>query len=133
MSHLVNILYDITSIKQLERDHHGNKGRKPLHTSSHELKTTIITLYNNKYWDATFSYACELMAKHDSISISPPALANILYSEHILSPRTTTSFTKSLPLMVFRLCLPSTRCRTGVSDFTTTPPNRNATGRHQHT
>ncbi len=155
MSHLVNILYDITSIKQLEGDHtrlkkvsltmneqqkydvikslvdhhgnkkraaillgcserhinrlikkynqegkagfiHGNKGRKPFHAISPELKTTIITLYNNKYWDATFSYACELMAKHDSISISPTALANILYSERILSPRTTKSTKKRL-------------------------------------
>ena len=46
-------------------------------------KKEIITLYNNKYWDATFSYACELLEQHDGISISPSALTNILYKEYI--------------------------------------------------
>lgn len=68
---------------------HGNKGRKPSHTISVAQKTEIITLYNNKYWDATFSYACELLASYDEIHISPSALTNILYDEYILSPRST--------------------------------------------
>lgn len=68
---------------------HGNKGRKPVHAITDELKTEIITLYNNKYWDATFSYACELLQKHDHITLSPTSLANILYQEFIASPRTT--------------------------------------------
>jgi transposase len=68
---------------------HGNKGRKPAHAFSDAKKSEIITIYNNKYWDATFSYACELLAKHDGISISPSSLTKILYDEYILSPRST--------------------------------------------
>lgn len=68
---------------------HGNRGRKPSHAISESLKTDIITLYNNKYFDATFSYACELLAEEDGIKISPSALTKILYQEYILSPRTT--------------------------------------------
>ena len=37
---------------------HGNTGLKPSHTLSEEQKATIITLYNNKYWDANFTHAC---------------------------------------------------------------------------
>ena len=36
---------------------HGNRGRKPKHTISPELASDIVTIYNNKYYDATFSYA----------------------------------------------------------------------------
>lgn len=68
---------------------HGNKGRTPAHAITKEMKTQILALYNNKYWDATFSYACELLEKHDQISISPTTLSKILYDEFILSPRST--------------------------------------------
>lgn len=75
---------------------HGNKGRRPAHAITEEKKLEILTIYNNKYWDATFSYACELLKKYDDISISPTTLASILYREHILSPRTTKSTKKRL-------------------------------------
>jgi len=75
---------------------HGNKGRQPVHAISEVQKLEIITIYNNKYWDATFSYACELMALYDEINISPTTLAHILYSVHILSPRTTKARKKRL-------------------------------------
>ncbi len=68
---------------------HGNKGRKPVHAITQDLKAQILTLYNNKYSDATFSYACELLGEHDQIAISPTALSKILYDEFILSPRST--------------------------------------------
>lgn len=68
---------------------HGNRGRKPIHAISDKLASDIITIYNNKYFDATFSYACELLAEHDGINISPSALTNIMYKEFITSPRTT--------------------------------------------
>lgn len=75
---------------------HGNKGRQPAHALTEDKKIEILTIYNNKYWDATFSYACELMEQYDNISISPTTLASILYHEHILSPRTTKSTKKRL-------------------------------------
>ena len=68
---------------------HGNRGRKPSHAISESLKSDIITLYNNKFFDATFSYASELLGEEDGIKISPSALTKILYQEYILSPRTT--------------------------------------------
>lgn len=68
---------------------HGNKGRKPVHAFTDDVKTQILTLYTNKYWDATFAYACELLEKHDQLFISSTALTKILYDEFILSPRST--------------------------------------------
>ena len=79
---------------------HGNKGRKPAHTISEQMKTEIITLYNNKYWDATFSYACELLEQHDGISISPSTLTNILHQQFILSPRTTKKTKKRMTALL---------------------------------
>jgi transposase len=75
---------------------HGNTGRKPVHTLTDEQKSDIITLYNNKYWDANFTHCCELMEKHDSIKISPSTLRKILYSEFILSPRATRKTRKQM-------------------------------------
>lgn len=75
---------------------HGNRGRKPAHSFTEEQKLEILTLYNNKYYDATFSYACELLAENDGISISPSALTNILYENFITSPRTTKTVRKRL-------------------------------------
>lgn len=75
---------------------HGNRGRKPAHTFSEATVTDIITLYNNKYYDATFSYACELLAEHDGINISPSALTKIMYENYITSPRTTKAVRKRI-------------------------------------
>jgi transposase len=75
---------------------HGNKGRKPLHAISDIKKAEIITIYNNKYWDATFAYACELLAKHDDLIISTSTLTKILYEEYILSPRSTKKTKKRM-------------------------------------
>ena len=75
---------------------HGNRGRKPAHSFSETTKTDIITLYKNKYPDATFAYTCELLAKHDGISISPSALTRIMYENYITSPRTTKAVRKRI-------------------------------------
>lgn len=75
---------------------HGNRGRRPKRTISDALAVDIISLYNNKYYDATFSYACELLAEHDGINISPCAFTNIMYKNFIPSPRTTKVVRKRL-------------------------------------
>lgn len=75
---------------------HGNRGRKPAHSFTDVQKSEIITLYNNKYYDATFSYACELLAKNDGIFISPSALTKLMYENFITSPRTTKTVRKRL-------------------------------------
>ena len=66
---------------------HGNSGRKPAHALTDQQKAEIVTLYNNKYWDANFTHCCELLEAHDSICISPSCLRKILYNEFILSPK----------------------------------------------
>ena len=75
---------------------HGNRGRKPAHTLSDEQINDIITLYNNKYFDATFSYACELLAENDDIIISPSAFTSIMHKNFITSPRTTKTVRKRI-------------------------------------
>ena len=75
---------------------HGNRGRKPIHTFSETTVTDIITLYKNKYSDATFTYASELLAKHDGINISPSTLTKIMYGNYITSPRTTKAVRKRI-------------------------------------
>lgn len=75
---------------------HGNRGRKPAHSFTDLQKLEIITIYNNKYYDATFAYACELLAKNDKIFISPSALTKIMYENFITSPRTTKTVRKRL-------------------------------------
>lgn len=75
---------------------HGNRGRKPAHTIPDELAADILNIYNNKYYDATFSYACELLAEHDGIFISPSALTSIMYKNNITSPRTTKAVRKRM-------------------------------------
>lgn len=75
---------------------HGNRGRKPVHSFTDEQKLEIITIYNNKYYDATFAYACELLAENDDIIISPSAFTKIMYENFITSPRTTKAVRKRL-------------------------------------
>ena len=75
---------------------HGNRGRKPSHAFSETTITDIITLYKNKYPDATFAYACELLEKHDGIRVSPSAMTKIMYQNYITSPRTTKAVRKRI-------------------------------------
>lgn len=75
---------------------HGNKGRTPVNKHSEQLKSDVLTLYNNKYWDATFSHACELLKEHDDLTISPSALTKLLYDKYILSPRSTKKVKKRM-------------------------------------
>lgn len=75
---------------------HGNTGRKPVHALLPSQKTAILSLYNEKYWDANFTYACELLRKHDSIQISPTTLRKLLMAEYIVSPRATRKTTRLL-------------------------------------
>ena len=82
---------------------HGNRGRKPAHAISDALIDDIITLYNHKYYDATFSHACELLAENDDIFISPSALTNIMYKNFIVSPRTTRTVRKRLETQLHEL------------------------------
>jgi hypothetical protein len=65
---------------------HGNSGRKPAHTRSEDEKAQIVSLYNNKYWDASYALASELLENQDGITASPELVRRILMSERIISP-----------------------------------------------
>ena len=75
---------------------HGNNGRKPVHTFSATKKADILTLYTNKYPDANFTHACELLLTHDHIKISPSALRKLMLAEAILSPKASRTTRKTL-------------------------------------
>lgn len=66
---------------------HGNRGRKPLHTLSLDLKQQIIDLYTTKYWDCNYRFFTELLAKHEHINVSESAIRKILNEEYIFSPK----------------------------------------------
>jgi hypothetical protein len=75
---------------------HGNRGRKPAHTISADIKTTVVDLYKTKYYDANFDHYSELLAKHESIIVSPSSLRTLLMNESILSPKARRSTKKKL-------------------------------------
>lgn len=66
---------------------HGNRGRKPLHTLSFELKQQIVDLYTSKYSDCNFTFFTELLSIHENINVSLSAVKQILMAENILSPK----------------------------------------------
>lgn len=66
---------------------HGNKGRSPATRISKDRRREIVTLYENKYYDANIAHFRELLDEHEDIHISENSLKSILYSAGILSPR----------------------------------------------
>lgn len=75
---------------------HGNRGRKPINTISDEIRSTVIDLYRNKYFDANFAHFTELLSEFENILLSESAVASILESAHIYSPRMTRSKKKRI-------------------------------------
>ena len=75
---------------------HGNRGKKPATTISEEKRSAIINLYRTKYYDANFTHYTELLETHEHISVSVSAVASILESEYILSPKVTKAKKKRM-------------------------------------
>lgn len=75
---------------------HRNKGRKPVTTIPQEERSAIIDLYRTKYYDANFTHYTELLETHEHISVSVSAVASILESEYILSPKVTRAKKKRI-------------------------------------
>jgi len=68
---------------------HKNRGRKPVHALSDATKDTVVLLKKSeKYSSANFSHFQELLAEHESISLSKPSIYRILVSNGIKSPKT---------------------------------------------
>ncbi|MDY0236961.1 MAG: hypothetical protein RBR71_13125 [Gudongella sp.] len=75
---------------------HGNRGRKPKHALSKEIRNDIMDLYLNKYPEANFQHFCELLQEHDDIKISVATVRNILMDEQIISPKATKRIKKDM-------------------------------------
>ena len=65
---------------------HKNKGRKPVFAMEEKERKRIIYLYNKKYYDASYQFFTELLAKEEGIHVSVSTVRNILMNEYILSP-----------------------------------------------
>ena len=64
---------------------HGNKGRKPVNAIEQATVQEILTLYDNKYYDANFTHLAELLEKSEGIRVSPTFLRELFLREGILS------------------------------------------------
>ena len=66
---------------------HGNRGKKPKHALSNELKDEIETLYISKYFDCTYTQFTEYLAERENIFLSTAVVGQILRERYILSPK----------------------------------------------
>lgn len=75
---------------------HGNKGRKPVNTIDKAISQEILTLYDNKYYDANFTHLAELLEEQEGIKVSKSFLREFFLKEGILSPMATRKLKKRL-------------------------------------
>lgn len=75
---------------------HGNRGRKPANTIPESTRNLVVDLYRNKYYDSNFQHFTELLSRNEGINISPSAVAGILESKYILSPKVTKAKKKRI-------------------------------------
>ncbi|MGB4470492.1 MAG: ISNCY family transposase, partial [Tepidanaerobacteraceae bacterium] len=66
---------------------HKNRGRKPQHSISDELKRKIVELKQSKYQKANFSHFVELLDEIEDIKISYSSVHRILTQAGIKSPK----------------------------------------------
>ncbi|EES74688.1 putative phage head-tail adaptor [Paenibacillus sp. oral taxon 786 str. D14] len=62
---------------------HKNRGRKPVHALSDELKEQVVTLYQTKYHGSNSCHYAELLEEHEAIQISPSSVRRILLDQGI--------------------------------------------------
>ncbi len=75
---------------------HGNKGRKPVNAIDATTAQQIVTLYDNKYYDANFTHLAELLEEFEGIRVSKSFLRELFLREDILSPMATRSVKRRL-------------------------------------
>jgi len=75
---------------------HGNKGKKPVNAIDEALEQEILTLYDNKYYDANFTHLAEKLKELEGIDVSKTFLRNLFLNEGILSPLATRATKKRL-------------------------------------
>ena len=75
---------------------HGNRGRKPAHALTDEEKNEIEQLYQNKYFDCTYTAFAEFLAERENINISINEVRVLLRDRYIFSTRTHKSTRKRI-------------------------------------
>ena len=75
---------------------HGNKGRTPVNAIDETIKHEILTLYDNKYYDANFTHFAELLENQEDIKVSKSFIREFFLTEGILSPMATRELKKRL-------------------------------------
>lgn len=67
---------------------HKNKGRKPAHALSDEVRNLVVNLRNSdKYSGSNFSHYQELLEEHESVSLSKPSVYRTLVAGGFKSPK----------------------------------------------
>ena len=67
---------------------HGNRGRKPKHATSKEVKEAIVGFAVGKYVGASYQHMSELMREHDGIFVSAKTIGRILKEASIPNKHT---------------------------------------------
>ena len=57
---------------------HGNRGRKPAHAASDEIREQVVALATGKYAGFNHSHLTEMLAEHESIALSRASVGRIL-------------------------------------------------------
>lgn len=81
---------------------HGNRGRIPSHALSLDHKNTIEDLYNNKYFDCTYTLFAELLAQRENIFVSIDEVRSILNERYILSPKSHKASRKRIKKLLLQ-------------------------------
>lgn len=66
---------------------HKNRGRKPKHATTDDIKNLIVGLKQTKYEEANFNHFQELIEEHENIKVSYPTIHRILTEAGIKSPK----------------------------------------------
>ncbi|TMV04188.1 ISNCY family transposase [Paenibacillus thermoaerophilus] len=62
---------------------HRNRGRKPKHALSEEIKHQVVELYKTKYHGSNNCHFAELLEEHESLKLSPSSIRRMLLEKGI--------------------------------------------------
>ena len=66
---------------------HGNRGRKPVHRISEEVRTQVISLATTTYRGCNYQHLRDLLAEREGIRLSRASVRRILHAAGVSSPR----------------------------------------------
>ncbi len=65
---------------------HGNKGCQPVNRVDDATQSKIVTLYDNKYYNANFTHLAKMLAEIEDIHVSKTFLRELFLKANVLSP-----------------------------------------------